>query len=397
MTTSPNSSRNRTSPLSTTSSSASPISGRPNAVEVDLTALTHNVEIVRNLVGSKTRLFAAVKANAYGLGLERVAAAAVGAGVDALATADPADAIRLREHGIQVPILLYPGALIEAEMLHLAADLDVTLTITDTEAARIASQRATRPIQVFLKVDVGMERLGSAPREIASLAELVGTLPRIELGGVYAHMHVGSGRDPESYFRWQIQRFEGVLAELRRQAIVVPVTMASSSPALALLGRALFDAADPGHLIYGMAPPVPRQVPGLRTVLHSIRTRIIQAKTIERHEFADDAPLQLRPGLRIGILPIGRADGLQFLTTGEVLVRGRRCPIVGKLSLEHVRIDISDVPEAGVGDEVVIIGKQGGEMITLEEVCRHTGLDEVGTTVAMGRSIPRHYIERNGL
>ena len=72
-------------------------------------------------------------------------------------------------------------------------------------------------------------------------------------------------------------------------------------------------------------------------------------------------------------------------------------PIVGRLSLEHVRIDISDVPEAGVGDEVVIIGKQGGEMITLGEVCRHTGLDEVGTTVAMGRSIPRHYIERNGL
>lgn len=386
-----------TSPTSPTLRSPTPVSGRPNVVNVDLTALTSNVAVVRDLVGHRTQLFAAVKANAYGLGLERIAAAAVEAGVDALAMADLADAVRLREHGLQVPILLYPGGLLEAETLRLSADLGVTLTITDAEAARRASQHARHPVRVFLKVDVGMERLGSAPHELASLAELVGTLPRLELSGVYAHMHVGSGRDPEPYFRWQIERFAGVLGELRRRAIAVPVTMAASSPALALLGRALFDAADPGHLIYGMAPPVPRRVPGLRSVVHSIRTRIIQAKTIDRHEFVDDAPLQLRPGLRIAVLPFGRADGLQFLTTGEVLVRGRRCPILGKLSLEHVRIDISDVPDAQAGDEVVIIGEQCGEVITLEEVCRHTGLDEVGTTVAIGRSVPRRYIDGPGL
>lgn len=369
------------------------ISGRPNIAEVDLSALTGNVRIVRKLVGLETRLFAAVKANAYGFGLERVATAVVAAGVDALALADPADAIRLREQGLTVPILLYPGALLERELLRQAADLDLTLTISDAEMARVASRLATHPVLVFLKVDVGMERCGSASNEMAALAELVQMLPKIQLAGVYAHMHVVSGHDPTTYFQWQIARFEGVLADLRQQGIEVPLAMAASSPALAFFGRPLFDAADPGHLIYGMAPAVPQRIRGLRPVLRSIRTRIIQAKTIDRDDFVDEAPFDVRPGLRIGVLPIGRADGLQFLTTGEVLLRGRRCPIIGKLSLEHVRIDVTGVPDVSVGDEVVIIGEQGDEMITLEQVCQHTGLDEVGISVAIGRSIPREYIE----
>jgi alanine racemase len=371
-----------------------PASGRPNVAEIDLAALAGNVGVVRKLVGAQTRLYAAVKADAYGFGLERMATEAVAAGVDALAMADPTDALRVRRQGLTVPILLYPGALLERALLDQAARHELTLTITDAEAARVASQLARRPVEVFLKVDVGMERLGCAPGEIAALAELVRALPRITLMGVYTHMHVGSAPDPHAYFHWQIDRFQGVLDDLRQREIEVPLAMAASSPALVLLRQPLFDAVDPGHLIYGMAPPVAEKIAGLRPVLRSLRTRIIQEKAIERSGFADEAPFDLRPGMRIAVLPIGRADGLQFLTTGEVLLRGRRCPIVGKLSLEHVRIDVTDVPKARVGDEVVIIGEQGDETLTLEQVRQRTGLDEVGITIAIGRSIPREYLER---
>jgi alanine racemase len=360
---------------------------------VDLAALAHNVTTVREVVGAQTRLFAAVKADAYGFGLEQVAQTIVDAGVDALAMADPVDALRARRVGIEVPILLYPGALFDDELLDKAAHHELTLTITDRESARLLSRHARRPIEVFLKVDVGMERLGAAPGETVAVAEAVKALANVRLAGVYTHMHVGRGSDSAAYFRWQIRRFERALADLRQKGIEVPLAMAASSPALALMREPLFDAVDPGHLIYGMAPPVPGQIAGLRPVFRSLRTRIIQSKAVERSEFTEDAPFDVQPGMRIAVLPIGRADGLQFLTTGEVLLQGRRCPIVGKLSLEHVRIDISAVPGATVGDEVVIIGQQDGEEITLEQVCRKTGLDEVGTTIAMGCSIPRIPIE----
>jgi alanine racemase len=169
--------------------------------------------------------------------------------------------------------------------------------------------------------------------------------------------------------------------------------MAASSPALVLLRDPLFDAVDPGHLIYGIAPPVPGRLSGLRPLVRSLRTRLIQVKTIERGEFVEEAPFRVRPGMRIAILPIGRADGLQSLTTGEILVRGRRCPIVGKLSLEHTRIDVTNVADASLGDEAVIIGEQGGETISLEQVCDATGLDQVGVTTSIRRSIARHYIQ----
>jgi alanine racemase len=360
---------------------------------VDLAALAHNVATVRELVGAQTRIFAAVKANAYGFGLERVAQTVVNAGVDALAMADPADVLRARRKGLEVPILLYPGALFDDELLNHAAHFELTLTITGRDSAQRISQLARRPIDVFLKVDVGMERLGEDPGEIVALAEVVRALPNVCLAGVYTHMHVGMGSDPAAYFRWQIGRFERVLADLRQRSIEVPLAMAVSSPALALMREPLFDAVDPGHLIYGMAPPVPAQFSELRPVFRSLRSRIIQCKAIERSAFVQDAPFDVRPGMHIGIIPIGCADGLQLLTTGEVLLRGHRCPIVGKLSLEHVRIDITEVPGATVGDEVVIIGEQDREAITLEQVCMKTGLDEVGTTVAIRRSIPRVYIE----
>jgi alanine racemase len=148
-----------------------------------------------------------------------------------------------------------------------------------------------------------------------------------------------------------------------------------------------------GHLIYGFRPPVPPRVSlHLRPAFHALKSRLVQVKALARDEFVDDAPFAPREGMRIGIVPLGRADGLQAFSCGEVLVGGERCPIVGKLSLEHCRVDLERCRDAATGDEVVVIGRQGNDEISLEDVRTACQLDEVGVVTAIRRSIPRRYI-----
>lgn len=365
---------------------------RPNAFEVDLQALAHNIRTLRRSLGPQIRLYAALKANGYGFGLEQVALTATDAGVDALAMVEPADAVRARRAGVRLPILLYGGALIDRSLVACLQRHSLAFTVVDEAAARQLSELARANVDVFVKIDVGMERLGAAPRDGLRLVELTDALPGVSLAGIYTHMHVAAGAHVDAYIDWQVERFQSVLDEVTRAGIDIPLAVAASSPVLALRGGPAFGGVDAGHLLYGMQPsPSTTLYPQLRRVFKSLKTRLVQCKAVERDRFQANAPFPTRPGMRIGIIPIGRADGLQSLTCGEVLLHGRRCPIVGGLSLEHARIDITAVDRAAVGDEVVIIGEQGSDAISVAEVAASVGLDEVGVAVAVGSTIPRVY------
>jgi alanine racemase len=371
-----------------------PTTWRPNVFEVDLAAIAHNVGEVRRLTGDAARIFAAVKGDGYGFGIEAVADAVTSAGGDGFALVELGDALRIRRTGNTSPILLYGGTLPEPELVAALERHDVMATVTHAEAAEEYSRHAEREVSVFVEVDVGMERLGADPDDAVALVELVEGLPRLALRGVYTHMHVGPAERLEEYFDWQLKRFEDVVARLADKGIEVPLVMAASSPALAFGGGPIFDAVDTGHLIYGFLPSVPLRVPlDLRPACHAVKSRLVQVKTVTRGEFADDAPFPLRRGMRIGIVPLGRGDGLGSFSCGEVLVGGERCPIVGRLSLEHCRIDLTRCPDAVAGDEVVIIGRQGSGEITLDEVRRARELDEVGVVTAIRHSVPRRYVE----
>lgn len=363
---------------------------RPNTVKVDLTAIADNVATLRTVVDTQTKIFAALKGNGYGLGTVEVAREVTVAGVDGLAMVEPADALAIRAAGIETPILLYPGVIIDRDLIELARRHRLIITIVDELSARAADSWSTGSVPVFVKVDVGMERFGARSATAATLVELVNKLGNLELAGVYTHMH--AAEPAVAYFAWQTQRFQHVLTELADRAIDVPLAMAASSPSLSILGGPLFDAIDTGHLIYGMRVPLAETgSTGFRQALVSVQTRIVQCKPIERTEFLEQAPFPVRPEMRIAILPIGRADGLKSFTAGEVLVRGQRAGIIGKPSLEHCRIDVTDITGASVGDEVTIIGEQDGQTITIQEVCRATGLDEVGVITSIARPIRRVY------
>jgi alanine racemase len=361
---------------------------RPNSLRVDLEAISGNAERVRQLLDPRTQLFAAVKANGYGFGLPRVAQAMLAGGADAFSMADPADALRIRAAGIDVPLLLYGGVLPERAMGRLLAQHDLTCTVADLDAARAWSDLACA-VRAFLKIDVGLERLGVPAEQAAEFAVAACSLPGIRVEGIYTHLH---GEGTPGYAAWQLDRFDLVLDGLASEGIALPIRLAESSVTIGLERRPRLNAVDPGHLLYGFQPGGRSGTPaGIRPAFASLTTRVIHVKEVSRPAFAETAPVPLREGMRIAVIPFGRADGIRFLTCGDVLVRERRVPIVGRPSLEHTRVDVTDVPDCRAGDEVVVIGRQGAEEISFDEVAARHGLDGVGLVLEARPTVRRVY------
>jgi len=376
-------------------SSSSPALTRPNEFVIDLNAIANNVVAVRGMVGAKTWLCVAIKANAYGFGLVEVGACALAAGADAVAVSDLSDAIRLRENGISAPILLYPGNLPEQHVVNEVERLSLWPTIVDMQSARAWSTQARNPLRVFAKVDVGLERLGIPVNDALGVVQQITALPRLSLHGVYTHLHVTDGSAALSYARWQFARFEGLLADLKKAGVEIPFRMAAASAALRISRDMKINAVDPGHLIYGLLPPGPGLVQlDLRPAFAALRTYVIQVKNVPDRDFADQLPFRLREAMRVGVLPIGRRDGMASLHCGQVLAGGRRVNILGSVSLEHTRIDLTDVPSVGAGDEVVIIGNQQNDTISTQQVVDHQNMESpVTLALEIRDSVRRVYFD----
>lgn len=362
---------------------------RPNAVGVDLGAIRHNVRALRQEVGPQTRIYAAVKANGYGFGLPAVAEAIIAGGGDGLGLSDPADALRVRRAGIGAPILMYGGMIPGRQAGSFARRWGLMLSIAELDAGLALQGSRHRPTQVVVEVDVGLERLGVGVEEAAGLVKAVSVLPGIRLMGVTTHLH---GIGPHVYLEWQLTRFRDVLDVLASEGVTLELRLAESSATLGAASYPWLNAVDPGHLIYGLLPRGRVQRPAwLRSALIGVTSRILQVKSVDRQEFLAESPIAGERPTRIGVIPMGSADGLRALCCGEVMVRGRRCRIVGEMSLEHTRIDLSAVPDAERGDEVVIVGQQGGNEITPDEVERVNGLGSAGLALAAAPSVPRIY------
>ncbi|MBJ7598593.1 alanine racemase [Candidatus Nephthysia bennettiae] len=374
---------------------------RPNVLTVDLGAVDHNVRAVRDIVGPGKEVFAALKGNAYGYGLLPVGRQLVDSGADGLAVVHVADAVALRKEGIAAPLLLYGGNLGDPGLIGFIEDHDLTATIVDQASAELHGSRATRRIRCFLKVDVGLERLGAYPADAMAVARTIRRHRHLSLEGVYTHMKVGRVQ-PDSfgcqngssvpYAEWQLGRFQEVVEELRAEGFDFRVTLAASSPAIVLSQGREFTAVDPGRLLYGLLPPVPNLVEiDVRPAFVALKSRLIQLKTVNRQQYIEEAGFELRPDMRIGVLPMGYGDGLGSVDCGEVLLLGRRAAIIG-ISLEHARIDVSAIPEAQAGDEVVIVGRQGSSEISVEEVIEHQGLrTPAGLAAAVRETVERRY------
>jgi alanine racemase len=362
---------------------------RPTTLEVDLDAAADNVRAVRQMVGPARKIFAVVKADGYGHGAAEVGAVFVAHGADALAVADLTEGIRLRRRGVTAPILVYPNSLPEAAPEAIAHGLIPTLV--DLDAARAYADAAQQSCDVFVKIDVGLERLGVPAEQAVKVITTMLELPRLRLAGLCGHPHVPIGSDP-AYAEWQLGRFTAVVDELEARGVRVPIRLLAASPFVLRYPQTYLNAVDPGRMLYGITFPGETSPVPLRPTFRALATRLIALKELApRPRFAELAPFPVTAPMRLGVIPVGSADGLTWLHAGRVLVRGRAVPIVAGPALEHTRIDLTQVPDAQVGDEVVIIGRQGDAEITAAEVAgRHgLGLHHVATTV--GPRVARVY------
>ncbi|HVG78182.1 MAG TPA: alanine racemase [Patescibacteria group bacterium] len=362
---------------------------RLTTLEIDLDAAAHNVRAVRQIVGPQRKIFAVVKADAYGYGAAELGAVFVAHGADALAVADLGEGIRLRQRGITAPILVYPNSLPEAAPEAIAHGLIPTLI--DLDGARAHAEAATAPLDVFVKVDVGLERLGVPAEQAVKAIVAILEMPHLRLAGICAHPHA-HGTDP-AYADWQLGRFTSVVDELETRGIRVPVRLFAASPFVLRAPQTYLNAVDPGRILYGIIFPGETSPVPLRPTLRALASRVIALKELTpREHFAELAPFPVTGPMRLGVIPVGLADGMAWLHAGRVLVRGQAAPLVTGPNLEHTRIDLTGVPDACVGDEAVIIGRQGDAEITVAEVAkRHgLGLHHVATTV--GPRVTRVYL-----
>jgi alanine racemase len=380
---------------------------RSTVAKVDLDALRSNLGAIRDFLAAGNAtipgIIAVVKANAYGHGSARVARALEDAGAAMLACADIEEGIVIRQSGVRVPILVF-GALSVSDLDGLF-EYSLTPTISTPGAARAvqaaASKRGTT-ISYHLKIDTGMNRLGFRHDNLRrTLPELLSS-PNIRLAAIYTHF--ATADVPESpVFGEQRDRFEsthGLVAELleahapARQAATV-LRHASNSAALLRDSRVWYDAVRPGLLLYGIVPPPLASTIPLVPVM-SLTSRVVAVKGIRPAEgvgygwrFVADSPRT------IAVVPAGYADGLDTRLSGRghVLIRGRRVPIVGAVSMDMLTVDVTGM-DVEPGDEVVILGRQGSESwqtIDAREMAAAIGAIPWEIICRLGTRIERQY------
>ena len=372
---------------------------RPTFAQIDLDALKANYRALHDFVASDPQvrppqLIAVVKANAYGHGLVPVTQALETAGATMVACADIEEGVQLRDRGIRVPILVF-GALSISD-LNGIFEYDLTPTVSSPSAARAlrdaASARAAT-LHCHLKIDTGMSRFGFRYDNLRRMMPDVLGGSHLVFDAVYTHF--ATAEDPtHPLFVEQRERFRAARDTLAALGIGGVRHHAANSAAL-LTGRACWhDAVRPGLLLYGVSPPdvaLPRTL-GVRPVM-SLRSRVVAVKGMRVGETSGyGARFAAGRPTRVAIVPAGYADGLdvRLAGVGEVLIRGRRAPIVGSVCMDSITIDVTDV-EVEPGDEVVIIGSQDGDRIDANEVARWIGTVPHDILCRMGSRIERLY------
>jgi alanine racemase len=378
---------------------------RPTRADINLEAIRHNVRVVRKHAGA-ARVWAVLKADAYGHGAPAVARTLErDRRVDGFCVALLEEGVELREAGIRAPVLLMGGHFGNAHEEVVARGLIPVVHDLEPVAAFARLVRAgivSGPVDVHLKVDTGMARLGVTMQALPALAAKLADYPEVRVRGLMTHLACAEdAADVET--AEQVARFEEATALLRKHGVLPEVRHAASSAAL-LRGQAIFDAVRPGIALFGVSPrvggmsgePMTRE---LKAVMR-VRTEIIAVRTLEGGAPVGYGATWRAPGpSRIATLPMGYADGLsrQLGNRGHVLVRGKRAPIVGAVSMDMAMIDVSAIEGAAPGDEVVVLGPQEGPLgrdaISASEIAEHAGTIPWEVLTSISRRVPRFYRE----
>lgn len=380
--------------------------GRPVWAEISLQAILHNLRAIRRHIGPKPKILGVVKSNAYGLGAVPVSKALQTAEVEWFGVTCANEGFELRESGIRKRILVLTGFWPGEERRLIQNHLTPTVTRLDDlrhlERAAKAVRGRTSPVRFHLKINTGMNRLGIEPAEIDDFASALAACRHIQLEGTLTHFASAedfTARQTDE----QEKLFRACLDRLRARGVSPGIVHMANSGAICARPGTVADMVRPGAILYGYyqsfdPPRKGREVQGRIPLLPclALRARIISLRHVASGQGVGYGArfVTSRPS-RIATINAGYADGVmrQRTNRGSALLRGRRVPLVGVISMDLTMLDVTDVPAAALGDIVTVYGTDGSDAIDVSDVAREIGSVTSDLLCALGRRVPRYYRE----
>jgi alanine racemase len=380
------------------------------SAEIHLAAIAHNVRELRRITSPSARFMAVVKADGYGHGAVPVAIRALQNGADALGVARIEEGKRLREAGISAPVLIFGYC--QPDSAETLIGYNLTATVFSLQTATLLSERATAQgtsIRVHIKVDTGMGRIGLLPdalgigasatappealcREITQIFQL----PGLEVEGIYTHFACADTAD-DAYTRQQLKLFLEVTDRLLHSGVHIPIRHAANSGALIGYPETHLDMVRPGISLYGLYPSadVGKNRVSLQPAM-TFKAGVIQLKaTPPGFKISYGATYKTDKPTRIATVSAGYADGVNRLLSsrGQMLVRGKRAPVVGRVCMDLTLIDVGHVPNVDIGDEVVIFGRQQDAMLHVDEIAAICGTINYEIVTGISERVPRVFTD----
>lgn len=367
---------------------------RPAWAEIDLCAIAHNLNELRRVTGSRAKIMAVVKANAYGHGAVEVSTTVLSNGADYLGVAILNEALELRLAGIKAPILIL--GFTPPEQVFDAVREDITLTVYNIEGAKAISDAAAslgKKAKIHVKVDTGMGRIGfltdiTSAREIMRIA----AFPGVELEGMFTHFAVSDIKDKE-YSNKQFEKFSEIDTQLRNLGLNIPIKHAANSAAIIDLPDFHADMVRAGVSLYGLYPSdeVFKDKVDLIPAM-TFKARVANVKTVPAGTSVSYGRTYItETETRVATIPVGYADGYTrlFSNRAHVLVKGVRVPVIGRVCMDQFMVDVSNIPDVSIEDEVVLMGRQGNQKVTADELAELIGTINYEIVCMVSSRVPR--------
>jgi len=367
----------------------------PNEVIVDLGALAHNFSEIRRIAGPEPRIIAVVKSDAYGHGMIPVAQTLEAAGVDYFGVFEAEEGVALRQSGCQVPILIMMG--VTSEEIPVVIDRGLTPALFQIEIAEALSRMSLEKgtvTPVHIKLDSGMSRLGVYWEDLESFLKKLMSLEGIRIEGMFSHLAVAD-QPNHAFTDSQVERLKNAVELCRRLVNFRGIVHVSNSGAL--LGKKGLELGmiRPGIILYGSPPGEGWAAAASFRPVMTFKSRVIQVKTVPPGTpVSYGGTYTTEQRCTIATIPVGYDDGYSRLlsNTGEVLIHGRRASVLGRVCMNLTMVDVTRIDGVKEGDEVVLLGAQGNERITAEEIAKKTGTISYEVYCTTGKSNRRVYV-----
>lgn len=359
--------------------------------DIDLNALTNNLNVVRTKAGSKD-ILAVVKANAYGHGAVKISRHLIREGVSFLGVAFTSEAIALRLSDIDVPILIF----FDRDNAEACIDYKLTPVVSDLTSATKISNHARKfksTIPVHVKIDTGMGRVGLNINEAKETIIRIASLENIKLQGIMSHFSDADLED-KHFANHQLKSFQGLVMDLGQKNITFEYIHMANSAAVLTVPNAHFNLVRPGIMLYGYACCESEK---LKPVM-KVKSSIILLKSVPAGTPISYArTFVTKRTSTIATVPIGYADGYnrRLSSTGEVLVNGKLAPVVGRVCMDTIMVDVTEIPDVDYNSEVVLMGQQGNEQITADDIAEKTGTISYEVLTSIGERVKRIYRRGN--